>query len=455
MKRLVILCFLTLSATGDREHSPPSVNGDSLNKLLSDPSLSDLLNDPDLWLILKKRIGTPMECSADSRRNNSIIKTKDSLDAGATFIAAPTVQSDKECEKECCKEKSCNTAVLKIKGGHGDDLACYLFDCKSPNRCVFTSHPGFTVLDFSYARDLDPHAHDLDQLAMTSASTLPSTTSTTTTTTAATTTVAKAVRPQGSKSADLFSECHQTSDCRDQNTDCLAGYCVCQQGYHVVEMQCRRDCNQELEFECSNKGSPLFSECIAVYDYCDGIAQCSDGSDESSCLENSKHKAADPDIRVNGDRQAVQNKGPPITASPVPETQPSVHNIPTKSPNPASTTATEAPPPVKTSLASDPAKSSLAAGLSSTHHDPLSVQTKQDSQAPDANAEVKEEKMERFFLRMETNRGAVVALILGIILTTTLLILAGCRLRHFRKRYRKGRHLNSNEADYLINGMYL
>ena len=116
MKRLLIFCILTLSATADQEHSPPLIaKGDSLNKLLSDPSLADLLDDPDLWLILKKRIGTPMECLADSRRNNSIIKTKDSLDAGATFIAAPTVPNDKECEKECCKEKSCNTAVLKTK----------------------------------------------------------------------------------------------------------------------------------------------------------------------------------------------------------------------------------------------------------------------------------------------------------------------------------------------------
>lgn len=453
MKRLLIFCILTLSATADQEHSPPLIaKGDSLNKLLSDPSLADLLDDPDLWLILKKRIGTPMECLADSRRNNSIIKTKDSLDAGATFIAAPTVPNDKECEKECCKEKSCNTAVLKTKGGNSNDLACYLFDCKTPNLCVFTSHPGFTVLDFSYARDFDPHAQELDQLALSSPNALHSTTSTTTatTTTVATTTLARTKKPQDngqSKSADLFSECRQTSDCRDQSTDCLAGYCVCQQGYHVVEMQCRRDCNQELEFECNNKGNPLFSECIAVYDYCDGIAQCSDGSDESSCLENSKHKA-DPEGRVNGDHQVVQNNGPPTTASPAPEAQPSVYNIPTKSLNPETST------PVKSSLVPEAAKSSLA-GPSSTHQDLLSVQIKQASQAPDVNAEVKEEKVERFFLQMETNKGAVVALILGIILTTTLLILAGCRLRHFRKRYRKGRHLNSNEADYLINGMYL
>lgn len=87
-----------------------------------------------------------------------------------------------------------DTTVLQ--GGRSDDLACYLFDCKSPSLCVFTSHPGFAVLDFSYAKDSDPHADELDQLAMTSAGTLSSTTSATTTTTTASTTVTNAVRPQ-------------------------------------------------------------------------------------------------------------------------------------------------------------------------------------------------------------------------------------------------------------------
>lgn len=38
----------------------------------------------------------------------------------------------------------------------------------------------------------------------------------------------------------LFSECHKSSDCKDQNADCVASYCICQQGYHVVEMQCSK-----------------------------------------------------------------------------------------------------------------------------------------------------------------------------------------------------------------------
>lgn len=54
-----------------------------------------------------------------------------------------------------------------------------------------------------------------------------------------------------------------------------------------------------------------------------------------------------------------------------------------------------------------------------------------------------------------SNRGAVVALSLGLVITFMLLLFVGCRLRNVRKRIRHGRPMSSNEADYLINGMYL
>ena len=53
------------------------------------------------------------------------------------------------------------------------------------------------------------------------------------------------------------------------------------------------------------------------------------------------------------------------------------------------------------------------------------------------------------------NQTAVLVLALGLSITALLLIFAGCRLRTVKRRLRKGRPLNSNEADYLINGMYL
>lgn len=50
-------------------------------------------------------------------------------------------------------------------------------------------------------------------------------------------------------------------------------------------MHAGQDCNR-YQFECHNVDDPTLSECIAIYDACDGIDQCSDGSDEAtaSCL---------------------------------------------------------------------------------------------------------------------------------------------------------------------------
>lgn len=56
---------------------------------------------------------------------------------------------------------------------------------------------------------------------------------------------------------------------------------------------------------------------------------------------------------------------------------------------------------------------------------------------------------------VQSNQGAVIALALGLSITALLLVFVGCRLRSVKRRLRRGRPLNSNEADYLVNGMYL
>ncbi|KAL3875122.1 hypothetical protein ACJMK2_038056 [Sinanodonta woodiana] len=53
------------------------------------------------------------------------------------------------------------------------------------------------------------------------------------------------------------------------------------------------------------------------------------------------------------------------------------------------------------------------------------------------------------------SQGPIVALSVGLAVTLLLLIIVGCRLRTVKRRLRKGKALHSNEADYLINGMYL
>lgn len=52
-------------------------------------------------------------------------------------------------------------------------------------------------------------------------------------------------------------------------------------------------------------------------------------------------------------------------------------------------------------------------------------------------------------------QGPIIALSLGLGITFFLLVIVGCRFRNMKRRLRRGRPLHSNEADYLINGMYL
>ena len=73
-----------------------------------------------------------------------------------------------------------------------------------------------------------------------------------------------------------------------------------------------------------------------------------------------------------------------------------------------------------------------------------------DSQlGKEEQSEVEEESV------AQSNQGAVIALALGLSITALLLVFVGCRLRSVKRRLRRGRPLNSNEADYLVNGMYL
>ncbi|KAM4693158.1 low-density lipoprotein receptor-related protein 11 [Discoglossus pictus] len=73
-----------------------------------------------------------------------IIRTKDSLEAGATFIRAPPeVYSSKQCLELCCSEPGCSSAVME-RTARG--ISCYLFDCthRGHNVCKYSVHRGYS-----------------------------------------------------------------------------------------------------------------------------------------------------------------------------------------------------------------------------------------------------------------------------------------------------------------------
>lgn len=88
--------------------------------------------------------------------------------------------------------------------------------------------------------------------------------------------------------------CGPSNPCLAANTICDSGQCVCKSGFIEKWRKCGRVfpalsdpffylvpslCSKpELEFQCDDA-----TACIAIYDVCNGIAECPDASDELFC----------------------------------------------------------------------------------------------------------------------------------------------------------------------------
>ncbi|XP_075939853.1 low-density lipoprotein receptor-related protein 11 [Anarhichas minor] len=78
-----------------------------------------------------------------------IIRTKASIEQGATFLLAPDrVYTWRDCLHACCSQPHCTVAVVQQDLRQpGDSLSCYLFNCtyRSKNVCSFAPQQGFTA----------------------------------------------------------------------------------------------------------------------------------------------------------------------------------------------------------------------------------------------------------------------------------------------------------------------
>nr|CAH0105400.1 unnamed protein product [Daphnia galeata] len=197
---------------------------------------------------------------------NTIIRTKDSRALGAKFLNETSLGADARdrCLNLCCSFHGCNVAVYEEKDGGN----CYLFDCGPADdfRCKFTSHSHYT--SGVIRRRENAHEEELTQLKKVvvtevtttaqSVATVPMTNPPTTTTPPST---AKPVRT------------------------------------------CSR-----YQFECHTT-----RECIAIYNACDGIIQCSDGSDEAPELGCPATTTETPTTRTLVTTQPVINaKNSPV-----------------------------------------------------------------------------------------------------------------------------------------------
>jgi hypothetical protein len=90
---------------------------------------------------------------------DAIIRTKDSIAAGASFLRAPaSVRDWRQCVAACCAEPRCSVAVVerpRRPAPHAAALGCYLFNCTAHGRsvCKFALHRGYSSYSLSRAPD--------------------------------------------------------------------------------------------------------------------------------------------------------------------------------------------------------------------------------------------------------------------------------------------------------------
>ncbi|XP_023666008.2 low-density lipoprotein receptor-related protein 11 [Paramormyrops kingsleyae] len=78
-----------------------------------------------------------------------IIRARDSIELGATFLTSPApVYSWKACLHACCADPRCTVAVVQEDAKQSDDsLSCFLFNCTYRNRnvCTFSLQQGYST----------------------------------------------------------------------------------------------------------------------------------------------------------------------------------------------------------------------------------------------------------------------------------------------------------------------
>ena len=108
-----LLCVLIFGSVAEKERLEDGYSEESLaDRLIS--VIEKRLQDYDRELAVKTP-QTSHRCEFKDEPN-TIIKTHESLEAGAHFIEnIDTISTKEECEQHCCESENCNLAVFKEK----------------------------------------------------------------------------------------------------------------------------------------------------------------------------------------------------------------------------------------------------------------------------------------------------------------------------------------------------
>lgn len=80
-----------------------------------------------------------------------IIKARESVSNGATFLKHSYVSDAKECYKLCCERKNCDLAQMQYKNSTVGffpqiDKICFMFHCGKPSKCRFGEHDHYATI---------------------------------------------------------------------------------------------------------------------------------------------------------------------------------------------------------------------------------------------------------------------------------------------------------------------
>ncbi|XP_069829858.1 low-density lipoprotein receptor-related protein 11 isoform X2 [Dendropsophus ebraccatus] len=409
-----------------------------------------------------------------SRQEDYIIRTKDSLEAGATFLQAPAeVSSWRQCLEECCTLPRCSAAVVE-RSGRG--LSCFLFDCShhGHNVCQFSPHrdyASFTLtgrnaswaslrtVTSSMDADKPPNSNAGQDIVLQ----LP----------------VDWVVLDGRESSDdhaiiryewtllrgdplvemkvpqpgtlrlshlqegVYTLQLTVTDTSGQKSSDNVSVSVLPEEHHKSATSCSGACSR-YQFLCDD------GCCIDITLACDRVVQCPDGSDEAFCQNFSSGRKTVIHItdKTSHHEDSGSERESEVEKSRVPGKKISVSSNAERN----------------LTLHEDLKDHSMVKTGAILQHTTLDPRGNLEAVAGTVSSKTEKTVEKNFLLSKDIVKGnehpapeagAVLPLALGLAITSLLLLMVVCRLQLVRQKLKKARPLTSEESDYLINGMYL